>query len=94
MKLDSIADIKEIEAASNEKIVEIMKHSVETVRHEFKTDIFGFGQLIHQSKPELWKRLKEQKENPFMDLQIEYKAQTKIKKIGSLFESFQKQMKE
>ncbi|KAF6590636.1 Ger(x)C family spore germination protein, partial [Paenibacillus sp. EKM208P] len=43
MKLDSMADIKEIEAASNEKIVEIMKHSVETVRHEFKTDIFGFG---------------------------------------------------
>ncbi|MGP0577128.1 Ger(x)C family spore germination protein [Paenibacillus peoriae] len=94
MKLSSMADIKEIEAASNEKIIEIMKHSVETVRHEFKSDIFGFGQLIHQSKPELWKRLKEEKENPFMDLQIEYKAQTKIKKIGSLFESFQKEMKE
>ncbi|MDN4080651.1 Ger(x)C family spore germination protein [Paenibacillus polymyxa] len=94
MKLSSMADIKEIEAASNEKIVEIMRHSVETVRHEFKSDIFGFGQLIHQSKPELWKRLKEEKENPFMDLQIEYKAKTKIKKIGSLFESFQKQMKE
>uniref|UniRef100_A0AAE9L7F3 Ger(X)C family spore germination protein n=1 Tax=Paenibacillus polymyxa TaxID=1406 RepID=A0AAE9L7F3_PAEPO len=94
MKLSSMADIKEIEAASNEKIVEIMKHSVETVRREFKSDIFGFGQLIHQSKPELWKRLKEEKENPFMDLQIEYKAKTTIKKIGSLFESFQKEMKE
>ncbi|APB72613.1 Ger(x)C family spore germination protein [Paenibacillus polymyxa] len=94
MKLDSMDDIKEIEAASNEKIVEIMKHSVETVRHQYKSDIFGFGQLIHQSKPKLWKRLKEEKENPFLDLQIEYKAETKIKKIGSLFESFQKQMKE
>ncbi|WP_277376282.1 Ger(x)C family spore germination protein [Paenibacillus polymyxa] len=94
MKLSSMADIKEIEAASNEKIVEIMKHSVETVRREFKTDIFGFGQLIHQTKPELWKRLKEEKENPFMDLQIEYKAKTTIKKIGSLFESFQKEIKE
>ncbi|QYK65641.1 Ger(x)C family spore germination protein [Paenibacillus sp. S02] len=94
MKLDSMDDIKEIEAASNEKIVEIMKHSVETVRHQYKSDIFGFGQLIHQSKPKLWKRMKEEKENPFMDLQIEYKAETKIKKIGSLFESFQKQMKE
>ncbi|MGG4216356.1 Ger(x)C family spore germination protein [Paenibacillus sp. FSL L8-0638] len=94
MKLSSMADIKEIEAASNEKIVEILKHSVETVRREFKSDIFGFGQLIHQSNPELWKRIKETKENPFMDLQIEYKATTKIQKIGTLFESFQKQMKE
>mgnify|MGYP001037932970 CR=1 FL=1 len=94
MKLSSMADIKEIEAASNEKIVEILKHSVETVRRKFKSDIFGFGQLVHQSKPKLWKKLKEEKENPFMDLQIEYKAETKIKKIGSLFESFQKQMKE
>ncbi|WP_226003295.1 Ger(x)C family spore germination protein [Paenibacillus sp. BJ-4] len=94
MKLSSMADIKEIEAASNEKIVEILKHSVETVRREFKSDIFGFGQLIYQSNPELWKRMKETKENPFMDLQIEYKAETKIQKIGTLFESFQKQMKE
>ncbi|WP_249930671.1 Ger(x)C family spore germination C-terminal domain-containing protein, partial [Paenibacillus polymyxa] len=41
MKLSSMADIKEIEAASNEKIVEILRHSVETVRREFKSDIFG-----------------------------------------------------
>ncbi|WP_283657610.1 Ger(x)C family spore germination C-terminal domain-containing protein [Paenibacillus sp. RC343] len=59
MEIKSLEDIKEIEMESNAKLIEIMKHSVETVRRNFKVDIFGFGQLIHQTDPKAWKVLKK-----------------------------------
>ncbi|KJD45609.1 Ger(x)C family spore germination protein [Paenibacillus terrae] len=94
MELKSLEDIKEIEMESNAKLIEIMKHSVETVRRNFKVDIFGFGQLIHQTDPKVWKELKKDWNHTFMNLQIEYKANTEIQKMGAIFQSFQKKMKE
>ncbi|MGG1654478.1 Ger(x)C family spore germination protein [Paenibacillus sp. NRS-1780] len=94
MELKSLQDIKEVEMESNAKLIKIMKHSVETVRRNFKVDIFGFGQLIHQADPKLWKELKKDWSHTFMNLQIEYKANTEIKKMGAIFQSFQKKMKE
>ncbi|AET59089.1 Ger(x)C family spore germination protein [Paenibacillus terrae] len=94
MELKSVEDVHEIERESNAKIIEVMKHSVETVRRKFKVDIFGFGQLIHQTNPKAWKELKKDWDHNFMSLQIEYKANTEIKKNGAIMNSYQKKMKE
>ncbi|WP_068504953.1 Ger(x)C family spore germination protein [Paenibacillus kribbensis] len=94
MELKSVADVHEIERESNAKLIEIMKHSVETVRRKFKVDIFGFGQLVHQADPKAWKVLKKDWDHTFMNVQIEYKANTEIKKLGAIMNSFQKKMTE
>ncbi|NQX64646.1 Ger(x)C family spore germination protein [Paenibacillus alba] len=87
-------DLRLIEQTGSEKIIELMKQSVDSVRRKFKFDIFGFGQLIHESDPKAWKKLEENWDQTYMDLPIHYTVKTKIGKLGTLLDTFQKKMKE
>jgi spore germination protein KC len=74
--------IKALEAQSEQKTIRIMQKSVEVVQNEFKTDIFGFGQAIYRSDPKAWKQMKENWEQLFVKLKVNYKAETHIRKVG------------
>ncbi|WP_238178164.1 Ger(x)C family spore germination protein [Paenibacillus contaminans] len=74
--------IKELEAQSEEKTIRIMQKSVEVVQNEFKTDIFGFGQAIYRSDPKAWELVKNDWEEHFVKLKVNYEAETHIRKVG------------
>lgn len=87
-------DIHIIEQKSVGKINEILKSTVETVQKKFKVDIFGFGELIHQSHPKLWDKLKDHWDEEFPKLQVEYSAEVQIRRVGQLSDTYLEKMRE
>ncbi|MDD2435177.1 MAG: Ger(x)C family spore germination protein [Bacilli bacterium] len=70
--------IKEIEKMANEKIITEIEKTINYSKENFKTDIFGFGNLIYQSDPNLWKKLKDDWNNHFQKLEIKIKPKVNI----------------
>ncbi|SFE59579.1 spore germination protein KC [Paenibacillus catalpae] len=94
MKISSPQDLRDLEQRSSERIIELMELAVDSARRRFRIDIFGFGQLIHESDPNAWRRLEKNWDDTFMTLEIDYNVNTRIGKMGALMDTFQKSMKE
>lgn len=57
---------------------------------EEKTDIFGFGALIHKNYPKKWKNLKENwNESGFTNLEVEVDIKLNMKGTGSLMQTME-----
>ncbi|WP_028560387.1 Ger(x)C family spore germination protein [Paenibacillus pinihumi] len=94
---EHIADagvISQLEKEAEAKLISLMKMTVSNVIRKYKVDIFGFGQEINRTDPKLWKRLEPHWVNKLSDLDVEYSAKVIIKRVGSLDDSFQDQVKE
>ncbi|AWB46479.1 Ger(x)C family spore germination protein [Paenibacillus sp. CAA11] len=94
VKLGSSEDIRRIEAANNERQIEILQEAVQTVRDKFKVDIFGFGNQIYQTNPKVWKKLAPNWDKMFLEVPVEYTARTKVDKVGTMLDTYQEKMKE
>ncbi|MNN86050.1 hypothetical protein D3C81_2034110 [compost metagenome] len=57
-------------------------------------DIFGFGELVHQSDPKAWKKLKHNWDQTFSELQIDFSGEVQVKRVGQLGDTYQKKMRE
>jgi spore germination protein KC len=49
---------------------------------ELKTDIFGFGELIHRSNRQEWRKMKDQWDQIFPRLQVEMDIRCVIHSVG------------
>jgi len=65
---ESINDVKKQFEASLRKDIENL---IKKVQKEYGCDIFGFGQILKNQNPQLWKELGENWENIFVNLEIE-----------------------
>lgn len=80
--------IKQLEEELNRTKEEKMREAINKAK-ELKTDIFGFGEVIHRKDPELWKKLKENwNEDGFVNLTVNLKSKTHIRRLGSTNEPF------
>jgi len=61
------------------KIKEELASIISKVQQEYKTDIFGFGNLIERKKPKLWKEIKENWEEIFVKIDTEINVKINIK---------------
>ncbi|MNC76887.1 hypothetical protein D3C75_1287070 [compost metagenome] len=71
-----------------------MKNSVNSVRRKFHVDIFGFGQEIYRSNPKFFNKVKDNWDQQFEDLDVKYEANSQIRRVGTLDNSFQNELKE
>lgn len=74
-------EIKKIETALEKEIKEEITTSINEVQN-LKSDIFGFGEKIHQKDPKLWKKLKEDWDEHFAELQVDVKVRAYIRRSG------------
>lgn len=65
---ESINDVKKLFEASLRKDIEIL---IKKVQRDYQCDIFGFGQILKNQNPQLWRKLEENWENIFANLEIE-----------------------
>jgi spore germination protein KC len=72
-KLNSITD---------KKMIDLCKKILDKAQHELKTDIFGFGESIHRAYPKVWNELKDNWDNEFTKLQVNFKVDTIIMDLG------------
>lgn len=78
-------DLKKLEQLGNQEVERRCQMAVVRAQ-ELKTDILGFGDLIHRRKPRVWKEIKEQWENIFPTLPVEISADIKVEHSGLLGE--------
>ncbi|WP_186445870.1 Ger(x)C family spore germination protein [Paenibacillus cremeus] len=81
---------QDMEAQLNKKITETIEKSWSAVK-KLKTDVVGFGDLIHRKYPNDWKRVGPNWQTEFVKIEIRPKADITIKRTGLTTKSFKLQ---
>lgn len=89
-KSETILDLEE---KLNKKTEDIILSSVAKAK-ELNSDIFGFGEVIERAEPKRWESLKKNWNEEFINTDVEVKADIKIRRTGTISESFQEEKEE
>ncbi|WHY19696.1 Ger(x)C family spore germination protein [Paenibacillus sp. G2S3] len=85
--------ITELEQIANVKIDHLFQTTIKKVQQEYKSDIFGFGEVIHRSNPQAWKKLKDNWDQTFVNLPVNVKMNIEIRQLGKVTNSFLEETK-
>lgn len=87
--LSKAKNIYKLEEQLEKKIKRDMETVVEKVQKDFKSDIFGFGEVIRRADPKTWKELKNNWDTTeFVDLPVNIQVTAKIPRLGTVSKSF------
>ena len=86
--------IKEIEGEYEKNIKNKVETVIKKVQEDYQSDIFGFGEVIHRAEPKAWKQLETNWDQEFTTLEVSVKVDAKIRRLGTIIESFQKETEE
>ncbi|MDQ6422577.1 Ger(x)C family spore germination protein [Paenibacillus sp. LHD-117] len=86
--------IKELEKEAERKLGSMLSKTISQVQKKYGADIFGFGKLIHRKYPRIWEQMKDDWGTRFSALPVEIDVKAEIKNLGSVNNSFIKNMKE
>lgn len=85
--------INMLQEMAEHELKNLMEQAVEVMQIKYKVDIFGFGQAIYRSDPKAWKQLKENWDEQFAALKVDYKPEVHIRNIGTTSKSIESSMK-
>jgi spore germination protein KC len=86
--------IYELETRTEQDIQSKIDAAINKSQKKLKADMFGFGEAIHRSDPKAWKEIKKNWDKEFADLSVDVKVEVKIRRTGTVGESFLKELKE
>jgi spore germination protein KC len=92
--LTKVEIINELEQKAQQKLQQIINHTIQAVQSKYKVDIFGFGEAIHRADPKAWKSLKKDWDKHFVELNVNIQVKVKIKRVGIITNSFFEKQKE
>ena len=85
LNLNNIKNIKKLEKKWNKKLKKDIENTINKIKTEYKSDIFGFGNMIYKNYPKRWEKIKNNwNDKYFKELKIKIHANTKIVSTGSL----------
>ncbi|MCQ6280451.1 Ger(x)C family spore germination protein [Bacillus sp. EB600] len=87
-------NIKKLEEKYQSEIKDKIEGAIKKVQKDYKSDIFGFGEVIHRADPKAWKRLEPNWEQEFENIEVSVKVNAKIRRLGTITKSFQKEIGE
>ncbi|WP_057915168.1 Ger(x)C family spore germination protein [Peribacillus muralis] len=87
-------NIEELNKRYAKDIKDKITGAVKKLQNEYQSDIFGFGEEIHRTDPKAWKRLEENWDQEFEDLEVDVTVDARIRNSGTMLESFQKEIEE
>lgn len=85
--------IEELEKKVEQRVIYHAEQAVKKAK-KLRCDIFGFGEAIYRASPVYWNSAKEDWDNIFAELPVRYKVDVKIRRIGTVGESFINDLKE
>lgn len=62
--------------------------AIQKVQKEYKSDIFGFGEVIHRMDPKYWEQVKGHWSEIFSDLPVQVSVKVKINRLGQVSKSY------
>lgn len=77
---------KKLMGIINQQMKEIIKNTIETVKNEYNTDIFGFGYYLYQNNYQYWKNNHSNWNNLFKNIAYKINVDLNISKKGSILE--------
>lgn len=101
----NIADVEcNIDLTKTQMIYELEKRVEQAMKHkaeltiskakQLRCDIFGFGEAIHRGAPQYWKEVKKDWDKRFQDIQVKINVDVKIRRLGTIGDSFLNDIKE
>lgn len=94
LDLTKASTITKLETAANAEIKGNIERTVKTVQSKYKSDIFGFGEVIRRADPKAWRTLKQDWDQTFQHAVIHVKVENKIRRLGTVNNSFIKELDE
>ena len=92
LNLNDIKNIKKLEKKWNKSLKKDIKKTIKKIKEDYKSDIFGFGNMIYKNYPKKWKKIKNNWNNKyFKDLKIKIHTNTKIVSTGSLTKTLEEE---
>ena len=82
----SLPDIKELEQKKASVIRSEVLASLEKAQ-KLNTDIFGFGEAVHQKYPKQWDDLEKRWDDVFPEIEVEILVDARVRRSGTLIES-------
>jgi spore germination protein KC len=74
--------VKTIENLFAENLEKRLKMSLDVVQKNYNADVVGFGEVIHRTYPQDWKRMKQNWDQEFPNVKVVLETSTKIKGTG------------
>ena len=87
-------NIRRIEQLWGEKNEYLCYLAIKKAQQTFKSDIFGFGNVVHRTYPDLWKKIKNRWGKEFENLPVTVHSTLKVKSFGTTTSSFLKNKSE
>lgn len=86
-------EIQRIEKLIEKEIKEIIDKTIEQVQKEYMADIFGFGETIYRAHPKVWKKLMNDWEEHFANLDVGVNVEVTIHQTGTIGNPYILEMK-
>lgn len=85
INLNNIKNLKKLEKKWNKSLKKDIHKTIKKIQNEYKSDIFGFGNLIYKNYPKKWKKIENDwNDKYFKNLKIKIHTNIKIVSTGSL----------
>jgi spore germination protein KC len=85
--------IDKLQKIEEQRATKMFEQSIKQVQEEFEVDIFGFGEAVHRADPKAWKKLSKNWDKEFEELPVNIKVEAKIRRIGTVGNSFLEELK-
>lgn len=86
MRLTSSQTITKLEKQLEQKIKQTVEKSIKSIQEKYKSDIWGFGWLLHRQSPKEWKKIENNWDQKFASLKITIKVDAVIRGTGELYD--------
>ncbi|ATP39660.1 spore gernimation protein GerC [Solibacillus sp. R5-41] len=94
ININDLETIAELEKIYEKRAEEIANDAFESIQKQFNADIFGFGEAIHRSNPKEWNKMKNNWDEEFSNLTMNYNVDLEILRTGTINKTFLKEIKE
>lgn len=92
LNLNKNKNIKKLEKKWNKQLKKDIKKTIKAIKEEYKSDIFGFGNMIYKNYPKRWKKIKNKWNDKYLkNLKINVYTNTKIVSTGSLTKTLEEE---
>lgn len=89
LKLSEPIVIKKLEKQLEKKILETSHSAIEKLQEDYQSDIVGFGEYLHRTDNKNWRSIESEWKETFPSIDIQINVKAKIKRTGTITESFQ-----
>ncbi len=94
LDLTQTSTINELEEKSEQIIKEFIEKTIKKAQKKYKADIFGFGEAIRRADPHFWRTVEKTWDQEFVELPVNIKIDHKIRRTGTVGQSFLKALEE